>query len=203
MNRILVIAAGAVATATLTIVFTAPSEATPVYSIRSANRCDTCHIEPIGWYESPDKGERACTLDCQACHTNRTGGGMRNSYGKFYGDQTLPTFSLDLRPADFANPEAYRGKNDPSTVGVYDIFDGFSGWQSGQVPIDKIEDRTGDIDPDPDWRLGFDARFLFLAPEQGDTAFFPMQLDVHGWGRITDDFNAYTTIGLQGRRSRT
>ncbi|MEM6731831.1 MAG: hypothetical protein AAF658_09755, partial [Myxococcota bacterium] len=161
------------------------------------------HIEPIGWYESPDKIDRACTLDCQACHTNRTGGGLKNSYGQYYADETLPTYSLDVRPSAFSDPERYRSKGDPTTAGVYDIFDGFSGWQAGSTPIDQIQDRTGDIDPDPDWRAGFDARFLFLMPENGDTAFFPMQFDVHGWGRVNEDINVYGTLGLQGRRART
>lgn len=179
------------------------TEATPIYSIRSANRCNTCHIEPVGWYDPPEKKDRACTLDCQSCHLNRTGGGLRNSYGRFYADEVLPTYSLDARPSEFSNPESHRRDGDPSVRGVYSLIDGFSGWQSGEIPVDEIHDRTGDIDPDPDFQAGFDARFLLVAPSDGDTAFFPMQLDAHGWGRVTDELNVYGTLGLQGRRSRT
>lgn len=193
---------GALAAATV-VIASVPSTATPLYSIRAANRCDTCHIEPIGWYDPPEKKDRACTLDCQACHVNRTGGALRNSYGRYYADDTLPTFVLDARPSTFGDPESHRGPNDPSVAGAYSIFDGFSGWQSGTTPVQEVEDRTGDIDPDPAWRAGFDARFLYYRPDEGDPAFFPMQLDAHGWGRITPSINVYGTVGLQGRRART
>lgn len=66
--------------------------ATPQIAIRSVRRCDTCHVDPTGWYDPPDKNERKCTLNCNSCHVSPTGGGMRNESGIFYARHTLPMF---------------------------------------------------------------------------------------------------------------
>lgn len=66
--------------------------ATPQIAIRSVRRCDTCHVDPTGWYDPPDPGERKCTLNCNSCHVSPTGGGMRNESGIFYARHTLPMF---------------------------------------------------------------------------------------------------------------
>lgn len=66
--------------------------ATPQIAIRSVRRCDTCHVDPTGWYDPPDANERKCTLNCNSCHVSPTGGGMRNESGIFYARHTLPMF---------------------------------------------------------------------------------------------------------------
>lgn len=66
--------------------------ATPQIAIRSVRRCDTCHVEPSGWYDPPDMNDRKCTLNCNSCHVSPTGGGMRNESGIFYARHTLPMF---------------------------------------------------------------------------------------------------------------
>lgn len=76
--------------------------ATPQIAIRSVRRCDTCHVDPTGWYDPPDVDERKCTLNCNSCHVSPTGGGMRNESGIFYARHTLPMFGAR------AGAEAYR-----------------------------------------------------------------------------------------------
>lgn len=188
----------------LLIAAASAAQATPAYSIRAARACNTCHIEPIGWLDPP-KPERGCTLDCQACHTNRSGGGLRNAYGRFYARQVLPTFALEDRPAEHANPEAHRsGPEDKSSKGRYRLFEGFSGWQrTGTTPVEEIEDRVGDIDPERKFRAGFDARLMAHMPLGAESSVFPMQMDAHAWGDIHDAVNVYGTVGLAGRRART
>ena len=182
----------------------ANTHATPIYSLRSANQCNTCHIEPIGWYEAPEKKNRACTVDCQACHVNKTGGGLRTPIGRYYAVQTLPTFSLDPRPSAHANPQKYRDSDDTySNVGRYRLWEGFSGWKAGSTRIEEIPDRLGYMDPDPSFSAGFDARILAFKESSADLDVFPMQADFHLWGRVHPHINIYGTVGLQGRRRRT
>jgi hypothetical protein len=177
--------------------------ATPIYAIRSAQACNTCHIEPTGWNDPIEHSDRRCTLDCRGCHVNRNGGGLRTSAGEYYGQDTLPTFSLDERPRTFGDPEAYRSQGDPSTLGRYRLWDGFSGWQGGQTKLQKIEDRFGSIDPDPGFDVGLNARVMGYFRAQGSASVFPMQFDVHLWAKITEWLHTYGTIGLQGQRTRS
>ncbi|MEL6179540.1 MAG: hypothetical protein AAFS10_11325, partial [Myxococcota bacterium] len=67
------------------------ASATPIYAIRAANACDTCHSEPSGW-ANPDVEKRLCTMNCGGCHVNPSGGGMRTPVGLYYGREVLPTW---------------------------------------------------------------------------------------------------------------
>lgn len=181
--------------------FSVAVEATPLYSIRAANACNTCHIEPIGWYDPPQKKDRACSLDCQACHVNRSGAGLRNAYGSYYANEVLPMFRLEAAASSFAaRPSSAAGQK-----GRYRLGEGFSGWRPGKTPVAEVKDRTGSIPPRPRVSGGLDARLMAHARlgAGGSTAVFPMQLDAHGWANIIGNINAYGTLGLQGRRART
>ncbi len=81
----------------------APSSAfaLPQYALRSGRTCGNCHVSPTyqdpdGW-NNPDLAQRKCTMSCIACHTNPTGGGMRNVSGRYYGQSTLSTLNTQER----------------------------------------------------------------------------------------------------------
>ncbi len=190
---------GVVAVIGLWVLAPQQADATPIYSIRSVNACDTCHIEPLGW-ANPDMADRFCTLDCNGCHYSPTGGGLRTPTGQYYGEQVLSMFGE--RPGDFADPEKYRPEGYPKK-GRYRLGEGFSGWWAGNIPMRDITDRFGDIDPDPKFKVGFDARIATVAPlEDGDRelAVFPMQADLHVMGRPVNNLVLYSSLGLKGRK---
>lgn len=169
------------------------ADATPIYSVRSAARCDTCHVEPSGWLDPPEIADRLCTLDCQGCHYSSSGGGGRTPTGQFYGRHALPTFGE--RPSSKA----------PGTgSGRYRLWEGFSGWgRTGTTPMNDIKDRFGSIDPEPTIDFGADVRALGIFPNDGDSSIFPMQAEVYGNARVDEHVSIYAAGGLQGRRQRT
>jgi len=78
-------------------------EATPLFSVQSSSRCDSCHEEPDPsvprWVEDNySLGDRKCTLGCSSCHLNPTGGMVRNRTGLYYGTHTLNMVKV---PQDF------------------------------------------------------------------------------------------------------
>jgi hypothetical protein len=177
--------------------------ATPIYAIRSASTCDTCHIEPLGW-KDPEKSTRLCTLDCNGCHVSLAGGGMRTPTGRFYGREAMPMWGT--RPSEFGDPDRHRIKGYPDQ-GLYNLFDGFSGWWPGKVDMKTILDRFGDEDPDPTFAVGADARLALYAPlgeSLVDKALvFPMQGNVHLFGRAAENVSVYASGGLRGSRSKS
>jgi hypothetical protein len=63
-----------------------PSLATPLYALKEAQNCAGCHKpgraqRPVLW--------RRCTLDCQGCHIDPSGGGPRNQWGVYYSYDQL------------------------------------------------------------------------------------------------------------------
>lgn len=69
------------------------ADALPMYAQRSGRSCANCHVSPTledpeGW-DNPDLPQRKCSLSCIACHVNPTGGGLRNTSGRYYGQSTL------------------------------------------------------------------------------------------------------------------
>ena len=115
------------------------ASATPLYAIRSVNRCNTCHVEPVDW-ANPAMKDRKCTLDCAICHVSPQGGGMRNASGLFYGREVLPRWGK--RPSVHATSD-----DDATSAGYYRLGKGFSGWQAGNTLSTDVPDRYGDINP--------------------------------------------------------
>lgn len=179
-------------------------QATPIYAIRAANACDTCHTEPIGW-KQPEVAQRLCTMGCNGCHVNLTGGGLRTPSGQFYGKEVLPTWGTPPSAwADLKQYQQYAHPNAP-TQGRYRLFEGFSGWwDNGKIPMDQVKDRFGDIDPDPAWQVGADVRLAVFGPleseSQRDWAVFPMEADLHVAYRAAERVQLYVSGGLKGSR---
>lgn len=187
------------AMAAVCVLGASPATATPIYSIRSANACDTCHVEPLGW-ANPDQADRLCTLDCNGCHYSPTGGGLRTPTGQYYGRQTVAMFGT--RPGDFADSREFLPEGYPDK-GRYRLNEGFSGWWAGNKPMAEIKDRFGDMEADPMVRAGFDIRAAVFSPinspdPDAETAIFPMQVDGHLMVRPMDNLVLYSSLGLQG-----
>lgn len=180
--------------------WTGQASALPIYSITSASACDTCHIEPLGW-ANPDLSNRRCTVDCVGCHVSSAGGGLRLADGLYYGKEVLPIWGT--RPSSFADPMKYRPKGFPKK-GQYKLGEGFSGWWPGKIPHTDIEERYGNIQPHPKWRLGGDFRGALLT-QQSDTLneffLFPMQADVYVLNESVKDVLLYVSGGLQGYKN--
>jgi hypothetical protein len=160
----------------------------PSYSVASANSCNTCHVEPVGWANPDKKADRRCSLSCQSCHISPTGGGMRTPAGLFYGTQTLPGFGQNA---------AY----DEGEHGGFRLGQGFAGWAPGSTAVDGIDDRYGEIEADPTFRAGGDARFMGYFPDSGDSAFFPMQGELYLFAEPADSWWLYADAGLRSSRS--
>ncbi len=71
------------------------ADATPLFSMQSAEKCDTCHEMPDRsnpkWVEENYTiSERKCRLSCGVCHVNPSGGMLRNKSGFIFGTKALP-----------------------------------------------------------------------------------------------------------------
>lgn len=177
--------------------------ATPAYAVQAANACNTCHVEPVGWANPERVLDRRCTLDCQGCHISPTGGGMRTPMGQFYARETLAMFGR--RPSDAADPMRFHDGQAP-TEGSYRLFRGFEGWWPGEVEFRTIDDRLGDIDPDPTWQIGGDYRTMSVYPVDNsgrDIVAFPMQIDTYLAVHPLPNLTAYLDLGLQGSTQRS
>ncbi len=73
------------------ILFSNLSSAEPWLATRMAQNCAACHAP--GRVNVPAKARR-CTLSCQGCHTNPSGGGLRNTYGKWNQERWLNSLYL-------------------------------------------------------------------------------------------------------------
>ncbi len=175
------------------------AQAIPLYTMASANECDTCHIEPIGWV-NPDMSDRRCTLDCLGCHVSNAGGGLRLADGQFFGKEVLPMFGK--RPSSFADPKKYLQKGFP-TEGRWDWTDGWRGWWAGKIKHTTIKERYGNITPKPKWNIGGDFRAAFLSQSGNVNSpfVFPMQADLYFLNESVKDLQFYVAAGLQGRKN--
>jgi hypothetical protein len=80
-----------------------PCLATPLLALKEAQECAACHN--AGRSQRPVL-ERRCTLDCQGCHIDPSGGGARNQWGQYYSHAALNLLSF-WKPEDPLKDESY------------------------------------------------------------------------------------------------
>jgi len=193
--------------------------ALPIYAQRSGHTCGNCHVSPTledaeGW-ENPDLSDRKCTLSCVGCHTNPTGGGLRNTSGRYYGQSTVAMLPKqdrsysDLARELFSDERIWEFKQKRGAPPV-------TGDDGRTIPSDEAEAEAGvgagqtgarlqwgkplgghhtmafwdgrydDLNADPAVWLGADLRAAYWS---GSNSVFPMQLDlavgVHPVHRVT------------------
>ncbi len=89
------------------------AKAEPWMSNRYAQNCSSCHSP--GRLNLPTK-DRRCTLSCQACHVNPSGGGIRNSYGVWNQQRWLRSFKTEFLESK-NTPAPFRSQVWGSNVG--------------------------------------------------------------------------------------
>ncbi|MEL6544747.1 MAG: hypothetical protein AAFQ82_08980 [Myxococcota bacterium] len=220
-----------------TLEFTAPesAEALPMYAMRSARTCGNCHLSPTyddpdGW-ENPELAYRKCNMSCMACHTNPTGGGLRNTGGRYYSQSTLSWFPLQIRSYSDTDSElfsrkylakirrsyqdpGYKGPNAeekfiPSNyeevlAGVGQGQDG--GWSSFGKPTDRPARMSfwdGRYgDLNADPMVSFGGDYRgAFWAHEDGVNVFPMQLDLHGQVHPVEHLTGMVTVAGQGRAS--
>lgn len=210
------------------------AHATPMYGQRSGRTCANCHVSPTledpdGW-DNPELAKRKCTLQCVACHVNPTGGGLRNSSGRYFGQSTLSVFhrqdrsysdlDRELVPNDarwkvkqFLDEDPHRESPDDRTVpsDFDEVQQGIGAGQTGPWNAmgkprggpDEMafwDGRYDDLNADPLFQVGADARMAWWS---GTGAFFPMQIDIHSAVHPIEHVTAMATIAARGRSTGT
>lgn len=197
--------------AALAVALLTPSgvvQALPIYAQRSGHTCGNCHVSPTledpeGW-DNPELKDRKCTLSCVGCHTNPTGGGLRNASGRYYGQSTLAMLPTQDRsysdlPRELFSKEwiwehdQKRGReavaNADGRVVPSDGVEMRAGVGAGQTgprlawgkplggPTTMAfwDGRYDDLNADPALWLGADLRAAYWS---GSHSVFPMQLDL-------------------------
>ena len=191
---------------------------TPMYGARAGRTCDNCHVTPNKWV-NPDLAMRKCTLSCQGCHVDPTGGGMRTASGRFYGGATLPMIATSPRPTrDWDRNLPFVGRRDkntsyndniphgPATLresyayrdSVDDFWGrGFPAGESGQYAF--FQGRYGNLNATPFFRFGWDIRLAALL--SGTGLVFPMQADFPILLHPVQHFSFLLNTGFRGRTS--
>lgn len=97
----------------LALMLVAPAlSAEPWLGIRFAQNCAGCHapgrinLKPM---------DRRCSLSCQGCHVNPSGGGLRSFYGKWNEDRWLRSFVISaLKPRSSFAPVSSQKYHKPA-----------------------------------------------------------------------------------------
>jgi hypothetical protein len=205
--------------------------ALPQYGQGSGRTCGNCHISPTyqdpnGW-NNPELAERKCNLSCIVCHVNPTGGGLRNTSGRYFGQSTLSMIPLQERsysdygrevlPQDairairnaFAwKPESSSGEHTiPSSwteveagigSGQRGGFSSFGSPLFGGGEYSLWDGRYGDLIADPLLQIGGDLRLAYFSTSR---SFFPMQADLHAALQPIEHLTLVGTLAARGRAS--
>lgn len=202
-----------------------------MYAQRSGRTCGNCHESPTwedqeGW-DNPELAKRKCTLSCVACHVDPTGGGLRNSSGRYYGQSTLGVFSTQARSYSDLSRElvddetlwkvknwlgdekvgAGEGRTIPSDYD--DVLEGMGQGQTGRFtsagkPLGGPDvmafwdGRYGDLNADPAFQWGLDLRGAYFS---GTESAFPMQVDLHGAVHPVEHLTVAGTLAGSGSQA--
>lgn len=203
------------------------ASATPLYMARAGRTCDNCHSLPNSWYDPEDTTLRKCTLSCSSCHVDPSGGGLRNTSGRYYQASTLTMFLVDGRPLQdrardlFPDTEAWLAQGaDPSSEPSSEPTSGPVKAADHQVdprPAGSPEPDAGPVFGRP---FGARSEMAWLDGRYGDlnadpllqlggdfrlaywTAgpfLFPMQADLDAALHPVEHLTLATSVGLRGR----
>ncbi|HZL83894.1 MAG TPA: hypothetical protein VFD07_00800 [Candidatus Krumholzibacteria bacterium] len=193
------------------------ARSTPVYSARAGRTCDNCHLTPNTWV-NPKLFDRKCSLSCQACHVDPSGGGMRNASGRFYQRATLPAVATSPRPTQDWDRD-FLGlfvRKDHATTYTDSLPQGPASaaqrtepqfapkdiWALGR-PLDEasvhafFQGRYGVLQADPALRFGWDLRLATYWA--GSVAVFPMQADANVTAHPLEHFTLLANVGVRAR----
>jgi hypothetical protein len=206
-----------------------PAEALPMYAQRSGRTCGNCHVSPTledpeGW-DNPALPDRKCTLSCISCHVDPTGGGQRNSSGRYFGQSTISMFHTQDRSysdlqrelmSDVALWEFQQKHGREPTVEEgqrlipsdwEDVQAGMGDGQTGnryvfgepRGGVDEMafwDGRYDDLNADPAVSFGADIRGAWWS---GTSTTFPMQIDLHGAVHPIEHLTIAATAAARGR----
>jgi hypothetical protein len=188
---------------------------TPLYSARAGRTCDNCHLTPNDWV-NPSLSERKCTLSCQSCHVDPSGGGMRNAAGRFYGRSTLPLVATSPRPTQDWDRNWLFHRMDKATTYTHDLplgpndlaqvgeeqFAARDPLEPGKplgypIPRSYFQGRYWHLNADPLFRFGFDVRLAALLSDRSSV--FPMQFDLSVLLHPVEHVSLLADVGARGR----
>jgi hypothetical protein len=212
----------------LALAVPATARALPQYALASAHTCANCHVSPTyedrGGWENPALAQRKCNLSCSGCHVDPSGGGLRTTPGRYFGESSLAMFPLQERSySDLgrelfgaATADAFRREWGESGVRTSSrsIPSSFSevsagigrdrrgGWTTFGKPLGEPsayanwDGRYRDLNADPLLAIGGDLRWAFWS---GSKSFFPMQLDLDVALHPIEHLTLIGTLAARGR----
>lgn len=188
---------------------TQSAQALPMYAQRSGRTCANCHESPTldspeGW-ENPELAARKCNMSCMSCHVSPTGGGLRNTGGRYYGRSTLAMTHTEERSYSDHGREALPSgllwrvhQQAPPMPAGGEPHGGDAGPEQVEHDMALWDDRYDDLNADPTWQLGGDARVAYWS---GNGKTFPMQANLHGAWHPLEHLTLQGTVAATSRES--